>query len=66
MNITKNETIATLGDLLNYTQPSKYIVRSTDYRDEYEIPVLTAGKSFIKGYTNDTENVFLRLANHNI
>ena len=49
---------AKLGSLLNYIQPSKYIVQSTNYNDNYEIPVLTAGKSFIKGYTNETENIF--------
>ena len=52
---------AKLGDLLNYIQPSKYIVESTDYNDSYETPVLTAGKSFIKGYTNETKNIFENL-----
>lgn len=47
-----------LRDLLSYEQPSKYIVNSTDYDDSYPIPVLTAGKSFILGYTNDSDNVF--------
>ena len=45
-------------DLLDYEQPTKYIVNSTDYNDAYEMPVLTAGKSFIKGYTNETEGIF--------
>jgi len=49
---------AKLGNLLDYIQPSRYIVESTDYDDSYETPVLTAGKSFIKGYTNETENIF--------
>lgn len=48
-------------DLLDYEQPTKYIVSSTDYNDAYEIPVLTAGKSFIKGYTNETEGIFENL-----
>jgi type I restriction enzyme S subunit len=48
-------------DLLDYEQPTKYIVRSTKYSDSYKIPVLTAGKSFIKGYTNETEGVFCNL-----
>ena len=47
-----------LGELLPYEQPSKYIVNSTEYDDSYPIPVLTAGKSFILGYTNETDNVF--------
>ncbi len=45
-------------DLLNYEQPTKYIVKSTKYKDSYETPVLTAGKSFIKGYTNETDGIF--------
>lgn len=47
-----------LGDLLPYEQPTKYIVNSTEYDDCYPIPVLTAGKSFILGYTNESDNVF--------
>lgn len=50
-----------LGDLLIYEQPTNYIVESTEYRDSYKTPVLTAGKSFILGYTNETENVFDKL-----
>lgn len=45
-------------DLLDYEQPTKYIVESTDYNDSFETPVLTAGKSFIKGYTDETEGIF--------
>jgi type I restriction enzyme S subunit len=48
----------TFGDLLDYEQPTKYIVKSTKYKDEYKIPVLTAGKSFIKGYTNEIDGIF--------
>lgn len=47
----------TLGELLKYEQPQKYIVKNTDYSDEYNIPVLTAGQSFILGYTNETEGI---------
>lgn len=46
-----------LEELLEYEQPTKYIVESTDYNDSYAIPVLTAGKSFILGYTNETSGV---------
>lgn len=45
-------------DLLDYEQPTKYIVESTKYSDDYKMPVLTAGKSFIKGYTNETNGIF--------
>jgi type I restriction enzyme S subunit len=46
-----------LGDLLEYEQPTKYIVKSTDYDDKFEIPVLTAGQSFILGYTNEVDGI---------
>ena len=46
-----------LGELLKYEQPTKYIVSSTDYSDNYKIPVLTAGQSFVLGYTNETFGV---------
>ncbi|MBI2325891.1 N-6 DNA methylase [Candidatus Collierbacteria bacterium] len=47
-----------LGQVLDYEQPTKYIVKSTDYKNEYTTPVLTAGKTFILGYTNETEGVY--------
>lgn len=50
-----------MGEVLKYEQPLKYIVKTTEYDDEYNIPVLTAGKSFILGYTN--ENFGIKKAN---
>ena len=47
-----------LDELLPYEQPQAYIVESTEYSDAYKIPVLTAGKSFILGYTNETDGIF--------
>jgi len=47
-----------LGDLLDYLQPTQYLVSDTNYSDEYETPVLTAGKTFILGYTNETQGIF--------
>ena len=47
-----------LGSLLSYEQPTKYLVSSTAYSDDYETPVLTAGKTFILGYTNDEEGFY--------
>ncbi|WP_396141678.1 restriction endonuclease subunit S [Flavobacterium sp.] len=47
-----------LGDVLEYEQPTKYIVDSVNYDDSFTIPVLTAGKSFILGYTDETTGVF--------
>ena len=48
----------TLADVFEYIQPSRYIVRNTEYNDEFKIPVLTAGKTFILGYTNETEGIY--------
>lgn len=36
-------------DLLDHEQPTKYIVKTTKYSDDNKTPVLTAGKTFIKG-----------------
>lgn len=47
-----------LGELLGYEQPTKYLVSSKDYDDSYPTPVLTAGKTFILGYTNETEGIY--------
>ena len=47
-----------LGELLDYEQPTKYIVSSTEYSNDYETPVLTAGKSFILGYTNEKYGIY--------
>ena len=47
-----------LSALLNYEQPTKYIVRSTEYVETGRIPVLTANQSFILGYTNEKEGVY--------
>ena len=47
-----------IGELANYEQPGKYIVESTNYDDSYDTPVLTAGQSFILGYTNETEGIY--------
>lgn len=47
-----------LGELLDYEQPGKYIVESTDYSDEHSTPVLTAGQSFILGYTDEEHGIY--------
>jgi len=38
-----------LGDVTQYEQPTKYLVKTKDYDDVFETPVLTAGKTFILG-----------------
>lgn len=50
-----------LGNILNYEQPTNYIVGSENYSEKYKIPVLTAGKSFILGYTDETHGVYKNL-----
>jgi type I restriction enzyme S subunit len=47
-----------LGDCLDYLQPTQFLVSSTSYSDNYQTPVVTAGKTFILGYTNETDGVF--------
>lgn len=42
-----------LGEVFKYEQPQVYIVESTEYDEKNNIPVLTAGQSFILGYTNE-------------
>ncbi len=48
-----------LGDILDYEQPTKYIVENTEYDNSYDIPVLTAGQTFILGYTNEKFGIYL-------
>lgn len=47
-----------LYTVMDYEQPTKYIVKDTKYDDEFETPVLTAGQSFILGYTNESAGIF--------
>ena len=47
-----------LGQLLTYEQPTAYIVESTDYDDKFKTPVLTAGKSFVLGYTDEDFGIY--------
>ena len=47
-----------LGEVLEYEQPTPYIVSSKNYKEEYETPVLTAGKSFILGKTKEKSGIF--------
>ena len=60
-NLPQGWAVCRLEDILDYEQPQAYIVNSTDYSDEFETPVLTAGKSFIIGYTNETNGICDRL-----
>ena len=55
---TSCESNIEIRDMLNYEQPSEYIVQSTEYSDEYETPVLTANKAFILGYTDEKFGIY--------
>lgn len=43
---------------MEYEQPAKYIVNSTDYSDDFATPVLTPGKTFILGYTDEKDGIY--------
>ena len=53
--------ICHLEDVIEYEQPTAYIVSSTNYSDSYPTPVLTAGKSFIIGFTDEIAGVYNKL-----
>lgn len=57
LGVEKNKYVE-LGELLSYEQPGKYIVKSTEYNNLYQTPVLTAGQSFILGYTNEIDGIY--------
>ncbi|WP_448923186.1 restriction endonuclease subunit S [Holdemanella biformis] len=46
-----------IKDFIDYEQPNEYIVESDRYNSKYSTPVLTAGQSFILGYTNESKGV---------
>lgn len=50
-----------MEDIVKYEQPQAYIVSSTNYDDSYVTPVLTAGKSFIIGHTDDMDGIYTKL-----
>ena len=54
-------SVCLLEDIIEYEQPTDYIVSSTNYDDSYLTPVLTAGKSFIIGYTDEEEGIYSKL-----
>ncbi len=58
-NVKQDLKMVELGEVLDYEQPTKYIVSSVDYNnDKNATPVLTAGKTFILGYTNEKNGIF--------
>ncbi|WP_222621188.1 restriction endonuclease subunit S [Butyricimonas hominis] len=54
-----NVEIKLIKDVLNYEQPTNYIISNTNYQnDPILIPVLTANKAFILGYTSDKDGIY--------
>ena len=47
-----------IKDFIDYEQPNEYIVESDRYTSKYSTPVLTAGQSFILGYTNESKGIY--------
>lgn len=47
-----------LGDLTRYEQPTKYLVAAKNYSDNFATPVLTAGQTFILGYTDEVDGIY--------
>jgi len=60
-NLPQGWMVCKLEDIVDYEQPTQYLVQSTNYSDNYKTPVLTAGKSFILGYTNETTGIYDKL-----
>lgn len=50
-----------LGEILKYEQPTKYLVKNENYDKNSGIPVLTPGKTFILGYTDEKFGIFENL-----
>lgn len=53
-----------LEELVDYIQPAKYIVKNTNYDIKYDVPVLTAGQTFILGYTNEKDGIYYASADN--
>lgn len=47
-----------LSEVVDYEQPGKYIVGDINYSNDYPTPVLTAGQSFVLGYTYEETGIY--------
>jgi len=56
--LPKNWKVKPLSDYLDYEQPNPYIITTPIINNKTSTPVLTPNKSFIKGYTNETEGIY--------
>ena len=59
--LPKGWVVCSLENIIEYEQPADYIVSSTNYDDSYLTPVLTAGKSFIIGNTDEKNGIYSKL-----
>jgi len=57
-NYSEDVPFKELGEILDYEQPNRYLVKSASYDDSYNTPVLTAGETFLLGYTNETDGIY--------
>lgn len=51
-------TTVELEEVFDYIQPTAYLVASANYSNSYSTPVLTAGKTFVLGFTNETTGIY--------
>ncbi|WP_314242906.1 restriction endonuclease subunit S [Empedobacter tilapiae] len=57
--LNQENELVQVKDALNYEQPTKYLVTNTDYSSDISlIPVLTANKAFVLGYTDDEYGIY--------
>jgi type I restriction enzyme S subunit len=47
-----------LDEVLDYEQPGRYLVASTAYDDAFSTPVLTAGQTFVLGFTDELNGIY--------
>lgn len=57
--LNQENELVQVKDTLNYEQPTKYLVTNTDYSSDISlIPVLTANKAFVLGYTDEEFGIY--------
>ena len=57
--LNQENEIVQIKEVLNYEQPTKYLVSNRDYSsDNSLIPVLTANKAFVLGYTAEDFGIY--------
>ncbi|MDD3342204.1 MAG: restriction endonuclease subunit S [Sulfurospirillaceae bacterium] len=58
LNVPQGWESIKLNEVLEYEQPTKYLVKTENYDNAFNTPVLTAGKTFILGYTDEKDGIF--------